>query len=545
MSVAESADQLDLGSEVVQPKKRPGRPRKNAPNAQKGIVVGVDLGNVTTLVAFLNALLQKIVAPDPEGLLCTPTVIAFQDGDPDKPLFGRAAKSYCKVHPEHCFDFMKRARGHGDVPGIVDKNGRIWSAGELEALFLQWRLKHVEEMTGLPIVGVLMCVPADFNDAQRRASLDVVLNAGYTPIGTVNEPTAAIVAYGKGKDGAFVVVDIGGGTTDVSIVRVENGCEFTVLGTAGRDDRGGREFTSAIVDSCVDYARQHGITLDPEEDARDIILLDSECENAKIDVTTRESTTITFRAKDKLFDVPLTRATFESLVAPVCEDIFALFTEAMTQTGLQPDQIDGLVFAGGGSRVHCARARIEAFVGLDKVRKDIDVDKAIVMGAVDLIGAKIEERAAAGNLAIKAQVEEYQLKADVNVRDVLGQALGIHAIDKRTGRELMAPIIEQGAPLPAKATRLFGLVMLQEGLPGTANIVVLQGKALSDAKDCQALQSFVLDKVPDGPMDERVRVTFAVDTNGLVDVHAIDTLSGSEIAGQVDARGAIAQRQLG
>ena len=169
MSVTDLAEQMELGSDDALPKKKRGRPPKH-----RGLLFAMDLGNGTTLIAYVNHLGQVVVMVDREGLTATPTAIAFEGGDPDKPLFGRTALNYRKVHPEYSCVMMKRARGHGEVPGIVDKNGRVWTVAELETLFVQWRLKHAEEVTGESIIGVLVTVPADFNDAQRRATMDIV-----------------------------------------------------------------------------------------------------------------------------------------------------------------------------------------------------------------------------------------------------------------------------------------------------------------------------------------------------------------------------------
>lgn len=538
MSVAELAEQMELGNDDAQPKKKRGRPPKH-----RGLLFAMDLGNGTTFIAFVNHLGQVVVMVDREGLMATPTAIAFEGGDPDKPLFGRTAVNYRKVHPEFSCVMMKRARGHGEVPGIVDKNGRVWTVAELEAMFVQWRLKHAEEVTGENILGVLVTVPADFNDAQRRATMDIVETAGYKAIATIDEPTSAVISYALGKTGVVAVIDIGAGTTDVTILRVEEGNVFTSLSTRGRDDLGGKEYTARLVDFCISYAAQNGVVLNPEEDFRDLVLLENECELAKLDLSSQEAVVISFRAKDRVFDVTLTRSKFEELVAPLNQAIFELVTDALNDAHLQPSEITDVVFAGGGCRVPCARASVEMFFGVEKVKHDIDVDKAVITGAALAIGLKVQECVAAGDTALAGQVPEYQLHGDIRLREILGQALGVKALDLRSRKDVLAAVLAQGTPIPACETRTFGL-MNGNRANVDAEIVVLQGNDNDPPDQAQVLAQFPLSNLPAGPTENRIQVSFSVEYNGLIDVKAVDTFSGAAISGQADGRNAVAEQSL-
>ncbi|MBI5090911.1 MAG: Hsp70 family protein [Candidatus Hydrogenedentes bacterium] len=407
------------------------------------------------------------------------------------------------------------------------------------------RAHRNEEVTGESIAGVLVCVPACFNDQQRRASLEVVEQATFRPLGTINEPSAAVIAVAKGKNGVYVIVDIGAGTTDVSVVRSEDdGHTITILATAGRDDRGGREVTSRIVEYCLDYASQHGVALDPEEDSRDIVIIESEAETCKQDLSSRDSVTLTIRAKDKLLDIPLTLSAFNQLIADLCQDILALVDEALSQAQITPDEVDGVASVGGGSRVRYLRENIEVKFGSAKAMKDFDVDKCVVMGAVDAIAIKVQERIAVGDVALQGMAPEYQLKGNVVLREVLGQALGVLAVNTRTMREQLAAMIPQGTALPATASTTFGLIGGAEGVD-SADIVVLQGKANCDPSDATELARFPLHDLPAGPTDERVRVELDVDTSALASVRAVDTFSGKEIQGQAHTAAAVTKSHLG
>jgi molecular chaperone DnaK len=507
---------------------------------KKGIVIAVDLGTETTLLARTTKNGQVEVIPDPDGNECTVTAIGLEGGDPKTLLYGRAAKSYRKIHPEHVCVIAKRARGHGDVPGIVDAEGRSWTTEELEAEFLAWRLKHAAEYVGESIAGVLVTVPAAFNDAQRRATQGIVEQAGYKYVGIVNEPTAALLRYTEEKEGTYIVADIGGGTFDVNVLRVEKGKRYTTLATEGQDDLGGREYTLALVQACIDKAAAEGIALDPAGDVRDMVAIELACEEAKRELTHSTQALISFRAKDRMLDLEIARDGFEDLVAPLNERILSCFQGALEQAGLQAADLDGVVFVGGGSRVPSARRAIEGLVGADKLCRDIDPDRAVVTGACRAVGMKLEERRQAGDAELVESVSPYVLKGDIALQEIMANALGVGAIRKSTGEHILVPIVERGTQLPASANKDFGLSN-GELDDVKASITILEGEAHAAVGACDSLASFSLEGMPAGPTENRIRVTFGVDVNGLVDVHALDTHSGKELHEKVDAAAALSK----
>ncbi len=508
----------------------------------KGCVVTVDLGNGTTSAAYKNAQGQIVAIPDKDGQLCTATAIGFEQGDPAKPVFGRAATNMRRVHPESVCTFAKRARGKGDVPAVVDKDGRVWTTGEMEALFLRWRLDYAREFTGERIVGVLITVPANFDDAQRRASIAVAEQAGYACIGTINEPTAALLRYAQGKKGTFLVTDVGKGTSDISIIDVD-GNTFTIRAAAGRSDLGGAEFQACILQHLMDHAAGSGVVLDPAQDHRSLILMEYEAENASCDLSSVHEVAIAFQAHGRLFDVSLTRATFESLVSDLCERIRDLVTEAMASAGLATEEIDGVVMVGGASRTPCIRAVLESLFGASKILTDIDLDKAVSLGAVEAIGLKLNELTAGGNMALVHRVHEYDLHSNVKVNDVCSWPIGVRALDSRTGLDAFVVMIAKNTPLPATCRQVFGLIGGDVGT-GDTPIIVLQGDPEEHPDKARVLARFQLSDLPPGPTRERIEVEFAMDCSGLANVHARDLFSGREIAEQVDARDAVQKQHV-
>ena len=506
-----------------------------------GKVLAIDLGNATTQIATKDKSGHVQVIPDPDGLESTPTAIAFECGDPDTPLFGRSARSYRKMDPDNACVFAKRARGRKGSSGIVDKHGKPWSTVELETLFVAWRLGHAAEYLGETLVGVLPTVPAAFDDAQRRATQETVEQAGYVCLGTVNEPTAALLGYLQNRKGVFGVSDLGGGTYDVTILRAEEGNVFTVLSTSGQNDLGGREYTACLITHCMEHAKSQGVQLDPATDIRDMVALEQACEEAKTELTTQKSALVSFRAKDRLLDLEISREQFEELTAPLGERILGHMKKALECAGLGPDDIDGVVFAGGGSRVPSARLNIEQLFGEKKILRDIDVDKAVVIGACRAIGLKLEERRQAGDTKLLGTVPDYLLKGEISLKEIVGQALGVEALNTMTQEQILVPIIEHGAALPTKASKTFGLLNGDQDQVEAA-ITVLQGKAHAPASEGHMLGKFPLSDLPAGPSEDRIEVTFEMDTNGLVILHAVDKHSDKEITQQVDAAGAVTKK---
>jgi molecular chaperone DnaK len=514
-------------------KRKRGRPSKAF-----HILAAVDVGNVTLLCAYVNGKLQIVLVPDPDGFLATPAVIAFENGDPSKPLFGRAAANYRRMHPEWACTLIKRGRGEPDFVGLVDKDGRPWTGEELERLFVQWRIKHLEQTLEQPVEGILATVPANFTDAQRRATMNVVESAGWKCIGTINEPTAAALAYAEGKVGTFLIVDIGGGTTDVTALLAEEGNVFTVLASSGRNDLAGQEFTSRLFQLCVEHAATKGISLNPEDNPRDCVMAELECESGKRDLASQEKVTLMIPTGNALLDIAVTRERFAELCADLVASIGDLVSEVLTNAGLKPDDIDKVVLAGGGSRTVCVQDALAEKFGADKIARTIDPEAAVATGACHAIGLKIQERVAEGDTSLEGKVPEYLLEGSVSVREITSHDIGLAAVHETGDDPFLAPVVPRGTALPASETRLFGLTKVEDEDVNTS-VVVLEGKAHAPASQANVLAEFPMGKLPAGPKEGRIKIRMEVSADGLVTVTATDTYTGKAITNQVEKRAAV------
>jgi len=357
-------------------------------------------------------------------------------------------------------------------------------------------------------------------------------------VGTVNEPTAALLGYALDQAGTLGIGDIGGGTFDLTFLRVEEGHVYTTLATGGQNDLGGREYTLRLVELCVEHAARAGVKLDPAADLRDMVAIEIACEDAKKELTNQKSAFVSFRAKDRMLDLNIERSTFEERTADLTGQMLVCMQETLERAGMTPSDIDALALAGGGSRVPSIREGIEALLGSDKVKGNIDPDRAIVTGACLAIGLKLEEHRLAGDAELLESVPEYLLKGQVSLREITGQALGVAAVNKSTGDHVLVAIVDKGAPLPASEAKVFGLSH-GDAAQVNAPISVLEGESGASPSECHALAEFPLEGLPAGPVDDRIEVHFDVSTDGLVEVHAMDRHSGKEIRQKVDAAGVV------
>ena len=451
--------------------------RKKTEPPSQTLLVALDPGTATTYVCLKFPDGRLEVVSDPDGNCPTLTATALENGDPDHPFFGRTAINYRAAHPEWTSVLNKLARGQG-VPMLVDKNGRPWLAEELEALFVKWLLSGIEERTGMKVGGVLVTVPSSFDDTTRRASMDVAENAGFKCLGVINEPSAAVVGFvlkHPDEHRTLMVVDVGCGTTDVTILATEPGNKFTVLATAGRNDNAGREFTLQLMAMCQETMAAQGIHLTPEEHLRDFIMMESACEEGKIALTTQSSAYITWHAIQRLFERNVSRTEFDQGCAPLLDKMRDLVTEALHMAKKAPGQIDGVILVGGGSRVPSIRQMVESVFGPDAILKDVeDPGKSIVLGAGMCLDLKIHEAYASGQTDL-AELASYNLPT-MELREIIGLAVGVSAIQRGTNQIVFAPILEANTPVPATASRTFGILVPSVGNATDAKIVVLEAE---------------------------------------------------------------------
>jgi Fe-S protein assembly chaperone HscA len=509
-------------------------------------VIGIDLGTTNSLVAYMEGD-KPVVIPGVDGSNLVPSIVVLDPAEPDAPAssrsvtVGNSARRALIETPERAVYSVKRLMGRGleDVqeelklfpfrlaediePGEVLRirlGDKTFTPSEISAYILRQLKRNAERYFGAEVKKAVITVPAYFNDAQRQATRDAGRMAGLDVLRLVNEPTAAALAYGldRAKEGVIAVYDLGGGTFDVSILKLNDGI-FEVIATNGDTHLGGDDIDNLLLTVALDEIRnEHDIDLRQNTDsgASAIQALRKAVIEAKITLSAEPVAKLDIELPNgQRYQREIPREVYEQLIQPVIARTAGPCKQALADAGVTPDQIEELVLVGGSTRIPAVQKLVDELFVLSprgkKPHTELNPDEVVALGAA------VQASILAGN---STTTEELLLL------DVTPLSLGIEALGG-----VVAKIIQRNSTIPASATEHF-----TTGVDGQTNVAihVLQGER-ELAVDCRSLARFDLKGIP--PMQAglpRIEVKFLIDANGILKVSAREQRSG--LASEIEVK---------
>ncbi len=506
-----------------------------------GKVIGIDLGTTNSCVAVMEGGKPKVIE-NAEGARTTPSIVAFaKDGER---LIGQPAKRQAVTNPENTIFAVKRLIGRrfddpmtkkdmGLVPYAIvkGKTGDAWvkaggedySPSQISAFTLQKMKETAESYLGEPVTQAVITVPAYFNDAQRQATKDAGQIAGLEVLRIINEPTAAALAYGLEKnDGKLIAVyDLGGGTFDISVLEIGDGV-FEVKSTNGDTFLGGEDFDATIVEFLAsDFKKAEGIDL--TQDKLALQRLKEAAEKAKIELSSAATTEVNlpFITADatgpKHLVKSISRADLEKMVEGLIKRTLEPCKKALADAGVKAADISEVVLVGGMTRMPRVREVVKEFFGKEP-HTGVNPDEVVAMGA-----------------AIQAGVLQGDVK-DVLLLDVTPLSLGIETLGG-----VFTRMIDRNTTIPTKKSQVYSTA---EDNQQAVTIRVFQGER-EMAADNKMLGQFDLVGIPPAPRGvPQIEVTFDIDANGIVSVHAKDKGTGKEQQIKIQASGGLSDADI-
>ncbi len=505
-----------------------------------GRVIGIDLGTTNSCVAVMEGG-EPVVIQNSEGQRTTPSIVAFTDKG--ERLVGQPAKNQIITNPENTVYSIKRFMGNkysevqrelplvpyrvedsGNHDVRVNIRGTFYSPPEISAAILQKMKKTAEDYLGEPVTEAVITVPAYFNDSQRQATKDAGRIAGLEVKRIVNEPTAAALSYGFGKEQKeekIAVYDLGGGTFDISILELGDGV-FEVKSTNGDTHLGGDNFDQRIISWIIEtFKKDTGIDL--SKDRMALQRLKEAAEKAKIELSSTQATDINlpFITADasgpKHLMYNLTRAKFEQMVDDLLQSTKGPCIKAMKDAGLSPSDIDEVILVGGSTRIPAVQAIVKDLFKKEP-NKSVNPDEVVAMGA-----------------AIQGGILGGDVK-DVLLLDVTPLSLGIETLGG-----VFTKLIDRNTTIPTRKSQVFSTAADNQT---AVSIHVLQGER-EMASQNRTLGKFDLVGIPSAPRGiPQIEVAFDIDANGIVHVSAKDLATGKEQKIRIESSSGLSEAEI-
>src|SRR6266404_2173374 len=477
--------------------------------------IGIDLGTTFSAAAHIDAYGKPQIVANSESERITPSVILF---DSESVIVGTLAENNSVAESERIVDFVKREMGKPKEQFHRAFNGKIYSAEELSALILKKLKADAEKFLGESVTDAVITVPAYFNDAERTATITAGQLAGLNVLQIINEPTAGALAYGLDKldqDQTVFVFDLGGGTFDVTIMRIHEH-KIEMLATNGDHRLGGKDWDDVIVNMVADeFDKAHGEN--PLLDLQSYQDLQSRALAAKIQLSSRDRTTIVHSHNGKSIKVELTREGFEKMTKHLVEKCKAICEIVMREAKMQWSEVDKILLVGGMTRMPMVREMIGQLTSVP-LAEDVNPDEAVAVGAaIQAVLSLLNEEEATGEKTLPSDTRQQFSSREgglIQVRNITSHTLGVVLWDEAHLEEYVFPMIKKMTAMPAVAKNSFGTA--------TANmqravVRVVEGESTLPG-ECTPLGICDVELPPFLPKGSPVELTYEYNANQVLEV---------------------------
>ena len=477
--------------------------------------VGIDLGTTFSAIAHIDAYGKPQIIPNSESERITPSVILF---DGANAVVGTYAKQNSVAEPEKIVDFVKREMGKSKDEFHREFGEKIFSAEELSALIVKKLKNDAERYLGQEVTDAVITVPAYFNDSERTATIHAGQLAGLNVLSIINEPTAAALSYGLDKldsNQTVFVFDLGGGTFDVTIMRIENQ-HIKMLATNGDHRLGGKDWDDIIVNLVAEeFDRLHGEN--PLLDLQSYQELQSRALAAKIQLSSRPRTTLVHSHNGKSIKIELTRDDFEKISAHLVEKTKTICEIVMQEAHMNWSDVDKILLVGGMTRMPMIREMIHEISGVP-LAEHVSPDEAVAVGAAiqGMLSTLAQEDRTGEKAVPEATREQFSTREGglIQVTNITSHTLGVVLWNEDSLEEYVYPMIKKMKPVPAEFKNNFGTAQAN-----MAKVVVrvVEGESTLPT-ECTALGLCAVDLPPYLPKGAPVELTYRYNTNQTLEV---------------------------
>ncbi|MCD4656502.1 MAG: Hsp70 family protein [Planctomycetes bacterium] len=496
---------------------------------EKKHIVGIDLGTTYSAIAHFDEHSKPEIVPNIDNERITPSVIYFGE---DEIIVGRVAKNESVADPENVVQFVKRYMG--DPDRFFPIRGTDYTPETLSAIIMLKLVGDADKVLNFEpgtITDAVITVPAYFNDTERKATQDAGKIAGLNVIATLNEPTAAALAYGMDQDGepkTVLVYDLGGGTFDVTIINI-HGKNIEVLATDGERKLGGKDFD----DELINYVSENFIDefgIDPRDDLDSLQDLQIKCEEAKITLSRKDSVRILVQCQGNSMKVEVTRKQFEELIRPLIEQTETYLGLVLNEADITWDNIDEVLCVGGSTRIPMVRDMLEKVTG-KAPNIEINPDEVVSLGAAYYAGLLTVKEAQEKGEEIPEETispEVVGLLEGLVVENVNSHSLGIVTIINNERQNVI--MIPAQTKLPARTEKLFQTAYDNQV---SVEVQVVEGSSV-DVDECTMIGTLRVSDLPTNRLKgSLIRVSYEYDMNGRVNIYARDEETGKDASTEI------------